>query len=239
MSPLPTTFANGPKKKQIRKATEIKCHIGYHGKKFIGEEGVQSRHAKRWVIPAEWLASKKNHHRDFALIQVDEPFTGELRVFSYKETPSSGSEQLVVIGYPGDRSIEDSSGRKDWGAEKHMQSSKIEYNRVENTLRMLTYKISTFSGQSGSPVVRDGTHEVIATHVRGPDDGNQASPIRITDYDNLLRVITQECPKVNEIEGVVLHDPTGGHQSIGQSSENHRERRADRQENQRLAEYLG
>lgn len=193
----------------LGKATIIKCHIGYHGKESIGKAGVQTRHAKRCVTSAEWLASKDNRHRDFAFIQVDKPFTGNLRLFSYGKTPPHGYELLGVVGYPGDRSIKDSYGRVERGAEMYKEFDKVTYDRTAKTnpLGMLTYRISTYGGQSGSPVLREGTQTSIATHVYGLGDRNQASPI--TDHDNFLNSFKQNSPKAGQVDGIDLHKPIG------------------------------
>lgn len=194
----------------LGKATIIKCHIGYQGKESIGKAGVQTRHAKRCVTSAEWLASKDNRHRDFAFIQVDKPFTGNLRLFSYGKTPPHGHEMLGVVGYPGDRTIKDSYGRDERGAQMYKEFDKVNYDRTAktNALGMLTYRISTYGGQSGSPVIREGTQTGIATHVYGLGDKNQASPI--TDYDNFFSAFKQNLPKAGEVDGIALHKPVGG-----------------------------
>lgn len=194
----------------LGKATIIKCHIGYQGKESIGKPGVQTRHAKRCVTSAEWLASKDNRHRDFAFIQVDKPFTGNLRLFSYGKTPPNGCEMLGVVGYPGDRTIKDSYGRPERGAEMYVEFDKVNYHLTTDTKSpgMLTYRISTYGGQSGSPVIRVGEQTGIATHVYGLGDKNQASPI--TDYDNFFRAFKQNLPKVGEVDGIGLHKPVGG-----------------------------
>lgn len=189
------------------KATVIECHIGYHGRESVGEGDTQTRYAKRCVTPAEWIyTSKDNSHRDFAFIQVDKPFTGNLRLFSYEKTPQTGIEMLGVVGYPGDRFIEDSHG-KDWGAVMCKDSNRVGCRR-KNTSTMLTYNISTYPGQSGSPVIREGTQTAIATHVCGSVKRNEASPI--TDYDNFLLVINGKMQKAHERKGgFALYDPTG------------------------------
>ncbi|KAL1850728.1 hypothetical protein Daus18300_012806 [Diaporthe australafricana] len=199
----------------LGKATVIKCHIGYQGKESVGKATVQTRHAKRCVTSAEWLASKDNRHRDFAFIQVDKPFTGNLRAFSYGKTPPHGTEMLGVVGYPGDRTIKDSYGRDERGAMMYKEFDKVAYDRTAktNALGMLTYRISTFGGQSGSPVIREGTQTGIATHVYGLGDKNQASPI--TDYDNFFSAFKQNLPKAGEVDGIALHKPTGAGAEAG------------------------
>lgn len=194
----------------LGRATIIKCHIGYQGKESVGKPGVQTRHAKRCVTSAEWLASKDNRHRDFAFIQVDKPFTGNLRLFSYGKTPPHGHEMLGVVGYPGDRTIKDSYGRDERGAQMYKEFDKVNYHLTTDTKApgMLTYRISTYGGQSGSPVIREGTQTGIATHVYGLGDKNQASPI--TDYDNFFSAFKQTLPKAGEVDGIVLHKPVGG-----------------------------
>lgn len=203
----------------LGKATTIKCHIGYYGQESIGKAGVQTRHAKRCVTSAEWLQSKDNRHRDFAFIQVDRPFTGNLRIFSFAKTPPYGHEMLGIVGYPGDQHIKDSYGRPEKGAMMYKEFDKVKYDRrAPATQGMLSYRVSTYGGQSGSPVIREGTQTGIATHVYGLGNNspNQASPI--TDYDNFFNAFNQNLPTAGEVDGIALHKPiaaTSGVSTLG------------------------
>ena len=64
------------------------------------------------VTTAEWLTSKDNRHRDVAFIQVDRPFEGNLRLFSYLPTPKSGDEMIGVVGYPAEGCVVPAIGKK-------------------------------------------------------------------------------------------------------------------------------
>ncbi|KAI1083659.1 trypsin-like serine protease [Whalleya microplaca] len=201
----------------LGRAVHIKCFIGYHGRDSIGTDIVQERKGERVVTTAEWLLGKENRHADVALIKVDEPFTGKLRVFSYNDTPTSGDEQLGVVGYPGDKYINDSYGRQEKGAYMYEQYNDIQYNLRDygNHPPMLKYRISTFGGQSGSPVIRSNAKQVvIATHVYGGGDKNLGSLIGThgNDYEILTRAVDQMYPVVAQHMGIDLLDPRGTHE---------------------------
>ncbi|KAJ4424703.1 hypothetical protein N0V82_000631 [Gnomoniopsis sp. IMI 355080] len=207
-------WSGGDDEHGLGKAVTIKCHIGYHGKESVGTDAnVQSRLAKRCVTSAEWLEGKDNRHRDFAFIQVDRPFTGNLRLFNYEPTPMAAEEMIGVVGYPGDRSITDSAGKEERGAMMYKEFAPTQYDRKTTKLGMLSYRISTFGGQSGAPVIREGKQVGIATHVYGFGDKNQASPI--VDYDNFANAFTKNYPHVGTVDGINLHKPVT---AIGQES---------------------
>lgn len=171
-------WSGGDDEEGLGKAVVIKCHIGYYGKSSVGKDpSVQSRLARRIVTSAEWLQSKNNRHRDFAFIQVDRPFTGDLRLFTYEPTPMAGNEMIGVVGYPGDKCITDQTGNEERGARMYKQFAETNYDRKTSKFGLLSYRISTFGGQSGAPVIRYGKQVGIATHVYGSGDKNQASPI--------------------------------------------------------------
>ncbi|KAI0817091.1 trypsin-like cysteine/serine peptidase domain-containing protein [Xylaria sp. FL0064] len=198
----------------LGRAVHINCYIGYHGRDSIDSPTVQHRFAKTIVTTAEWLTSKDNRHRDVAFIQLDRPFTGNLRVFSYKPTPKAGDEMLGVVGYPADKSLADKDGREEKGALMYEMFNDVQYNledKKNNTLQMLKYRISTFGGQSGAPVIRkNGSQIAIATHVYGSGDKNQASAIGKygNDYDSLIGVFSNNYPVVGSHEGISLVKPT-------------------------------
>ncbi|KAI8627468.1 trypsin-like serine protease [Xylariaceae sp. FL1651] len=194
----------------LGRAVHIKCYIGYHGRDSINSPIVQCRSAKKVVTTAEWLTSKDNRHRDVAFIQVDRAFEGNLRVFSYKATPKAGDEMIGVVGYPADKSITDSDGREEKGAMMYELFNDVQYNledKKNNALQMLKYRISTFGGQSGAPVIRKNAAQVaIATHVYGGGDKNQASCIGKygNDYDALISVLTKQHQVVSTYQGISL-----------------------------------
>ncbi|KAK3934471.1 hypothetical protein QBC46DRAFT_454165 [Diplogelasinospora grovesii] len=191
----------------LGKASAIKCYIGYHGASSVGSPIVQSRLAKRVVTTAEWLAGKDNRNRDLAFVKVDRPFEGNLRLFTYSNTPEFGEEMLGVVGYPGDKEITNQHGQQEKGALMYEDFQPVNYNLSErnNQLRMLKYRISTFGGiqgQSGAPVIRKNNKNAgpvgIGTHVYGFDDKNQASPIGAkwgNDYDAFIGAFTTDYPR--------------------------------------------
>jgi V8-like Glu-specific endopeptidase len=137
----------------LGRAVTIRCYIGYHGRASLADTAnVQQRLAKRAVTTAEWISSKSNRNRDFAFIQVDSPFTGNLNLFSYKSTPNFAvSEMLGVVGYPGDKCIRNEDDIEEKGAEMYEDFQQVDINMEEpgNSERMLTYRISTFGGKRG------------------------------------------------------------------------------------------
>ncbi|KAK3312300.1 trypsin-like cysteine/serine peptidase domain-containing protein [Apodospora peruviana] len=205
--------------KGMGRAVHIKCYIGYQGENSLNSRDVQSRIGKSVVVPAEWLASKENRHRDVAFIRVDHPFSGNLRPFSYKPTPKSGNELLGVVGYPGDRALGDvGRGKQEPGAHMYEEFDSTAYSLQagnSNPLSMLQYQISTFAGQDGSPVIsRSGRGlNVIGTHVHAAGDKNQATTIGSdsNDYDSLLKVFSGSLPVIGDHQGIQLvkHKDTG------------------------------
>ncbi|KAI0409509.1 trypsin-like serine protease [Xylaria palmicola] len=194
----------------LGRAVHIKCYIGYHGRDSINSPIVQLRFAKTIVTTAEWITGKENRHRDVAFIRVERPFEGNLRVFSYKPTPKVGDEMIGVVGYPADKVLVDQDGREEKGALMYEMFNDIQYNledKKNNPLQMLKYRISTFGGQSGAPVIRKSAGQVaIATHVYGGGDKNQASVIGKygNDYETLVSVLSSEYPVVGIHEGIKL-----------------------------------
>ena len=137
------------------KAKEIKCFIGYQGSDSISSPMVQFRLAKTIVTTKEWMDSRENRHRDVAFIKVDQPFDGDLRLFTYKTTQPSGpgldhtvSAMLGVVGYPGDMSKDTDSGTER-GAEMYEMFTSQDYNLDArgNDSHMLEYLISTYGGE--------------------------------------------------------------------------------------------
>jgi V8-like Glu-specific endopeptidase len=120
------------------------------------------------VTTAEWTESRDNRHRDVAFIQVDRAFEGDLRLFNFKGTPKEGHFMLGVVGYPGDKSLETDAG-EERGAEMYEMFHGQEYSldAPGNPLHLLEHDISTYGGQSGAPVIRKDSKNMIAigTHV--------------------------------------------------------------------------
>ncbi|KAF5598799.1 glutamyl endopeptidase [Fusarium pseudocircinatum] len=151
--------------RRLGAADQIKCYIGYNGKESVGSPQVQARFGAKVVTPMEWIEASNNRRQDVAFIRLDRPFTGDLRLFSYLNTPEKGnSTYLGVVGYPGDRTLQDEQG-----AQMYEEFARSDYNIGESPHHMVEYSISTFAGQSGSPVLRksDGRLNAIGTHSYG------------------------------------------------------------------------
>ncbi|KAF5636031.1 glutamyl endopeptidase [Fusarium sp. NRRL 52700] len=170
-------------------ADQIKCYIGYNGKQSVGSPQVQARFGSKVVTTEKWIQDSSNRRQDVAFIQLDRPFTGDLRLLSYVNTPEKGNgTYLGVVGYPGDRTLQDEQG-----AQMYEEFARSDYNIGESPRRMVEYSISTFSGQSGSPVLRksDGRLKAIGTHSYGGGgfDRNSGTTIGNThgnNYDSLI-----------------------------------------------------
>ncbi|PNP83869.1 hypothetical protein FNYG_02557 [Fusarium nygamai] len=176
-------------------ADQIKCYIGYNGKESVKSSQVQVRSGAKVVTPVEWIENSDNRRQDVAFIRLDRPFTGNLRLFSYLNTPEKGNgTYLGVVGYPGDKTLQDEQG-----AQMYEEFARSDWNIGESPHRMVEYSISTFSGavvsptdvyrinadsllgQSGAPVLRksDGRLSAIGTHsyAGGGFDSNAGTTI--------------------------------------------------------------
>ncbi|KAF9772334.1 hypothetical protein IL306_009967 [Fusarium sp. DS 682] len=92
-------------------ADQVKCYIGYDGRRSVQTSQVQARFGSKVVTPVEWFEGSGDRSKDIAFIQLDRPFTGNLRLFNYPETPKTGDNAyLGVVGYPGDQTLEDEQG---------------------------------------------------------------------------------------------------------------------------------
>lgn len=126
----------------------MQCHIGYNGRDSLKAPSVQTRFAKRIVTTGEWIDSRNNRHRDVAFVQLDKAFEGNLRLFTYANTPMKGSEIIGVVGYPGDMHLVDEDGIDEAGAQMYELFQEVKYDRNENALKMLQYRLSSFGGKS-------------------------------------------------------------------------------------------
>ncbi|KAF5979295.1 glutamyl endopeptidase [Fusarium coicis] len=146
-------------------ADQIRCYIGYNGKESVKSSQVQVRSGAKVVTPVEWIENSGNRRQDVAFIRLDKPFTGNLRLFSYLDTPEKGNgTYLGVVGYPGDKTLQGEQG-----AQMYEEFARSDWNIGESRRRMVEYSVSTFSGQSGAPVLRnsDGQLNAIGTHSYG------------------------------------------------------------------------
>ncbi|RKL17174.1 hypothetical protein BFJ68_g4681 [Fusarium oxysporum] len=175
--------------RKLGPADQIKCYIGYNGKQSVGSPQVQARYGAKVVTPVEWIEGSSNRAKDVAFIQLDRPFTGNLRIFSYVKTPEAGDgTYLGVVGYPGDQTLEDEQG-----AQMYEEFARSDYNIGESPHHMVEYSISTFAGQSGAPVLRNsnGRLHAIGTHSYGGGgfDSNSGTTIgnaNGNNYDDLI-----------------------------------------------------
>ncbi|KAF4960103.1 hypothetical protein FGADI_1121 [Fusarium gaditjirri] len=175
--------------RRLGPADQIKCYIGYNGKQSIGSPHVQARFGAKVVTPVEWIESSTNRANDVAFIQLDRPFTGNLRPFSYSNTPETGNgTYLGVVGYPGDKILEDEQG-----AQMYEEFAKSDYNIGENPRHMVEYSISTFAGQTGAPVLSNsnGQLRAIGTHSYGGggfdiNSGTTIGNAHGNNYDDLI-----------------------------------------------------
>ncbi|KAJ7860688.1 hypothetical protein B0H14DRAFT_2744005 [Mycena olivaceomarginata] len=150
--------------------SQIKCYIGYNGAQSVPSqdlpftyEGIaaQARYGSKVITPESWTTDEVAPRRhDVAFIQVHRPFTGDLSLFEYIDTPAMVTlpVELGVVG-PGDQMYE--------------SFNETIYNLNDHRLHMISYTISTYGGQSGSPILRriDNNNMAIGTHCYGSGDG--------------------------------------------------------------------
>ncbi|ATY67355.1 Serine cysteine trypsin [Cordyceps militaris] len=147
-------------------ASHIQCQLGYRGGSFIDESSEQYRSALNVVTTKSWLRQHRDRdRRDLALIQVDKPFTGNLRLFKYIQTPTSKKEgTIIVVGYPGDEHLETFVGETSlWMCEARQKAN---YDLDKSANHMIEYNMDIYGGQSGAPILfsdHTGT-VVIGTH---------------------------------------------------------------------------
>jgi V8-like Glu-specific endopeptidase len=150
------------------KLRTIQCYIGYNGRDSMkpGMEGasVQSRSGRNVVTTGEWIGSRDNRHRDVAFIQLDRPFTGDLRLFSFASTPMSSNEVIGVVGYPQDMQPSDEFGDYEPGAQMHELFKQTMFDRKDSALNMLEYKISTYGGQSSNRLLSTFLHFLLRSY---------------------------------------------------------------------------
>ncbi|KAM3473944.1 hypothetical protein MY8738_008114 [Beauveria namnaoensis] len=174
-------------------ALRVKCWIGYRGRDLANDPRVQHRNAINIVTTEAWRshsADRKRH--DVAMIQLDAPFTGNLRLFKYISTPSLprlGS--IVVVGYPGDKSPE--RNEEDIGGWMYEGRCPARYNLAESS-HMIEHKVDTYRGQSGAPILLSDDKGTVAigTHSYGGPNGSINSGNAIggkcgDNYDEFVR----------------------------------------------------
>ncbi|KAJ4173409.1 hypothetical protein NW754_012414 [Fusarium falciforme] len=175
-------------------ADQIKCYIGYNGRDSVKTSAVQARYGLNVISTAEWIESPNNRSRDVAFIQVDRPFTGNLRTFNFTKTPPSGQGIVLgVVGYPGDKSLRDVDGEDEKGAQMYEEFAKTDFDLAASPGNMVEYRVSTFGGQSGAPILRKarGQFTSIGTHCYGgggqkSNSGNAIGGVYGNNYDAFI-----------------------------------------------------
>ncbi|KAI3548676.1 ATP synthase F1 [Colletotrichum abscissum] len=183
-----------------QRAKEIKCFIGYAGRASVDSEkhDVQARLGERVITTLEWVQSgPRIRTHDVAFIKLDRPFEGDLNMFPVQDpTPVSDEVRLGVVGYPGDKELPGSRGEDgEGGALMYQEFARTEYDLQDSTLHMIEYRVSTYGGQSGGPVLKvvegGSMYIAIGTHCYGFGPGTQNSGNSIggrygVDYDNFI-----------------------------------------------------
>ncbi|KAK3492025.1 uncharacterized protein B0T23DRAFT_132759 [Neurospora hispaniola] len=188
-------FHRGDDGHGLGRLTHMKCFIGYHGKDSASDPSVQFRSAAKVVTTSKYIIDG-DRRRDVAFVKVDQPFDGNLNLFKYQDTPLKDSTLLGVIGYPGDKSMNNEKG-----AEMYELVEQVAFDLNVSQRNMLEYPISTAGGQSGAPVLKfkfSGSRvvpdAVIGTHCYGGSGNNSASVIG-GQYGNDYKALLAGLPK--------------------------------------------
>lgn len=179
--------------------SQMKCYIGYNGRESVLSPTVQTRFGRLVMTPAEWLQTSDNRRqRDVAFVKLDRPFTGDLQLFRFVNTPSSARALLGVVGYPGDRILQDRAGRSETGAQMYEMFKETDYDLEKNELNMIEYQISTFRGQTGAPVLRQDGRSLVSigchTYGGGGYRGNSGTSIGGrygNDFEAFINVLSE------------------------------------------------
>lgn len=158
------------------RAIEVKAYVGYHGKEFVDtDKNVQFRRGVKIATTKNWINSEVNRANDVSFIRVETPFNSIVSV-KWQKTPVTGDRTLGVVGYPADRTSK--SGEQ--GAEMWEMFATTHVDLQTTPSNMLEYLISTYAGQSGSPVLVQDSPQLtsIGAHVYGLGNRNSASVIR-------------------------------------------------------------
>jgi V8-like Glu-specific endopeptidase len=129
-------------RRKMKRAIRVQAYIGYDGKASVNRDGVQCRKGVEIGTTFGWLSSHENLESDVAFIKLDKPFTGNLNLFQYTETPHGPTtDYLGVVGYPADKSRDDERG-----AQMYEEFNSISYNIDTSENNMIEYAISTSTG---------------------------------------------------------------------------------------------
>ncbi|KAE8325668.1 trypsin-like cysteine/serine peptidase domain-containing protein [Aspergillus sergii] len=212
-------------------AQQVKCWIGYQGRSYVNKKSVQHRMALNVVTTESWVTKNGDRLHDVAFIQVRKPFTGNLRPFEYIETPLRQTKRvwLQVVGYPGDKYV-DYEGRDDKGARMWWAQKETTWDLEYAPGHMLEYRIDTFGGQSGAPVLLAKENKLVAigTHCYGggedlPNSGNPIGGTYGNNYDEFAKMFkgsSEHKPKPLGSMEIKYHDPSspGGEDERGEES---------------------
>lgn len=199
------------------RTTQLRCYIGYNGRDSVDDpsSGVQVSFGQYIVTTAEWV-SKAIRQRDFAIIRLNKPFSGNLRIFGYVTTPLAETIglHLGVVGYPGDLALKSQAGIHEEGAQMYENFNVVRWDLAKSRTHMIEYApedISTAGGQSGAPIIlRDVAMKVVGTHCYGAnkDDpynsGNAIGGKFGNDYECYVAVLGGEAVVVQEKNGMKL-----------------------------------
>ncbi|KAF7511346.1 hypothetical protein GJ744_004911 [Endocarpon pusillum] len=191
----------------LGRLTHVKAYIGYYGKASINDSknyAVQFRTGKRVAIPEGWLAGEDNEPRDVSFIQVDRPYTG-IKPIKYQPTPLTGNKVILgVVGYPGDLMNPKS---KEKGAFMYEMYDATTFDISKTKNKMLQYKVDTYGGNSGSPVIRQPDMASVGVHVLGgnPNSASVISGPYGNPFDAFVTALKRK-PKEAGEEGVATID---------------------------------
>ncbi|RAH62275.1 hypothetical protein BO85DRAFT_474778 [Aspergillus piperis CBS 112811] len=202
--------------KGFGRAIEVKAYIGYNGKMSINDPNVLFRHGVQIVTTEGWLQSGVNRHHDVAFIRLDRPFTNVTTLFKPTETPLISKDIIGVVGYPGDMQMD-----REFGAQIYEEFKTVERDRRKAANQMLEYRIDTYKGQSGSPVlVQNRPLTSIGAHVYRGAGNNSASPIGGeygNPYHEYISVLQRQYPVQTTKAGVNRRANGLGRSADGQS----------------------
>ncbi|KAM3447585.1 hypothetical protein MY3296_008574 [Beauveria thailandica] len=203
------------------RAIRVKCWIGYRGRKLSNHPGVQHRNALNIATTEPWHLHTSGHmprdpamarRRDMAMIQVAEPFKGNLNPFKYIDTPSPlNSGYIIVVGYPGDKHPENHEA--DAGGCMFEARCPADYDLAnEKYNHMITYEVDTYGGQSGAPILHSNSQRiaVIGTHCYGGSNGNPNSGNSIggqygNNYDEFVKIFKPSTSKTIPLYPKINH----------------------------------
>ncbi|VBB81500.1 Putative protein of unknown function [Podospora comata] len=213
-----TGGGQGAQPSGLGRVVQMKCYIGYCGLDSVTRPNstVQARRALSTVTTAQWITTGDRRY-DVSFVRLDRPFEGRVRAhdggstlrnFVIQETPMREKGALLgVVGYPGDKYL-----NKEKGAQMYELFETVDYDLGKGAGNMLQYRISTFKGQSGAPVIRKwdaapdkGQLVVIGTHCYGGEARNSASVIGGeygNNYNFFLAALEQLPPTVKDVTGV-------------------------------------